>query len=54
MCKAIEDMRNDNSVRVYVEACRDFGVVDTKEIVKKLMDKFAFLTEDKAKEYAVK
>ena len=43
MCKAIEDMKNDNSVR-FVEACRDFGVVDTKEIVKKLMDKFAFLT----------
>ena len=52
MCKAIEDMRNDNSVRTYVEACRDFGVVDPAEIVKKLLAKFAFLTEEKAKEYA--
>ena len=52
MCRAMEDMRNDNSVRTYVEACRDFGVVDTAEIVKKLMAKFTFLTEEKAMEYA--
>ena len=38
--------------RHYVEACRDFGVVDPAEIVKKLLAKFAFLTEEKAKEYA--
>ena len=35
MSKAIDDMKNKTSVRIYVEACRDFGVVDTKEIVKK-------------------
>ena len=52
MCKVIEEMCNDNSVRIYVEACRDFGVVDPAEIVKKLLAKFAFLTEEKAKEYA--
>ena len=52
MCKSIEEMRNDNSVRIYVEACRDFGVVDPAEIVKKLLAKFTFLTEEKAKEYA--
>ena len=51
MCKVIEEMSNDNSVRIYVEACRDFGVVDSAEIVKKLLAKFAFLTEEKAKEY---
>lgn len=45
VCKAIEDMRNDTSVRTYVEACRDFGIVDQNEIVKKLLEKFKFLTE---------
>lgn len=51
VCKAIEDMRNDTSVRTYVEACRDFGIVDQNEIVKKLLEKFKFLTEAQARKY---
>ena len=35
VCKVIEDMRNDTSVRTYVEACRDFGMVDKNEIKNK-------------------
>lgn len=28
MCKTIEDMKKDTSVRAYAEACRDFGMID--------------------------
>lgn len=52
VCRVIEEMRNDTSVRTYVEACRDFGIVDKMEIVKRLLEKFSFLTEAQAMEYA--
>lgn len=51
VCKAIEDMRDNRSVRTYVEACRDFGMIDKNEIIKKLLEKFTFLTEAQAMEY---
>ena len=44
-------MIKDISVRTYVEACRDFGMVDKNEIIKKLLEKFTFLTETQAKKY---
>ena len=34
-----------------VEACRDFGIVDQNEIVKKLLETFKFLTEAQARKY---
>ena len=51
VCKAMEDMRNDTSVRTYIEACIDFGIKDKDEIIKKLLDKFKFLTKAQAERY---
>lgn len=42
MCKTIEDMKRDTSVKIYVEACRDFGIVDQNEIVKKYLKNSRF------------
>ena len=51
VCKVMEDMRNETSIRTYIEACIDFGIKDKEEIVKRLLDKFKFLTESQAKKY---
>lgn len=44
-------MRNDTSVRTYIEDCIDFGIRDKDEIIKKLLDKFKFLTKAQAERY---
>ena len=51
MCKVMEEMRNDISVRTYIDACIDFGIKDKDEIINKLLDKFKFLTKTQAEEY---
>ena len=51
VCKVMEEMRNDTSVRTYIEACIDFGIQDKEEIIKKLLEKFKFLTKTQAEKY---
>lgn len=51
MCKLMEDMRNDTSIRTYIDACIEFGISDKEEIIKKLMKKFKFLTKSQAEKY---
>ena len=53
MCRVMEDMRNDSNVRTYIEACIDFGVKDKEEIIKRLLAKFSFLTDENVKKYFV-
>lgn len=51
VCKLMEDMRNDTSIRTYIDACIEFGINDKEEIIKKLMKKFKFLTKPQAEKY---
>ena len=51
VCKVMEEMRNETSVRTYIEACIDFGIKDKEEIIKKLLEKFKFLTKAQAEKY---
>ena len=51
VCKVMEEMRNETSVRTYSEACIDFGIKDKEEIIKKLLEKFKFLTKTQAEKY---
>jgi hypothetical protein len=51
VCKVMEDMRNEASVRTYIEACLDFGIKDKEEIIAKLLEKFKFLTREQANKY---
>ena len=51
MCHAFEEMLNDASVRTYIEACIDFGIKDKEEIIKKLIEKFKFLTKTQTEKY---
>ena len=51
VCKLMEDMRNDTSIRPYIDACIEFGISDEEEIIKKLMKKFKFLTKSQAEKY---
>lgn len=51
MCKVIEEMLNDVSVRTYIEACVDNGISNQDEIISKLLEKFKFLTREQANKY---
>ncbi len=39
------------SVKTYIEACREFGIKEQKEIIERLLSKFDFLSEERAMEY---
>lgn len=51
MCKVLEDMRNEVMVLTYVEACNEFGMQDDSEIIRRLLVKYPFLTEEEAMTY---
>ena len=40
-----------NAMQLKAVISRDFGIVDQNEIVKKLLEKFKFLTEAQARKY---
>lgn len=50
MCKMIEDRMLEQNVRLYAEACQDFGLTDLEEIVKKVWAKFSDLSESRVRE----
>ncbi len=58
MCKAMEEMRNEAaqkaSIYTYIETCKEFGVSSTDELIKRLLAKFSFLTEEQANGYVSK
>ncbi len=54
MCQVMEDMRTETSIKTYIETCREFGVEDNAELVKRLLIKFGFLTEKQALRYVAK
>lgn len=51
MCKELEEMRNEYGIKTYIEACKEFGITDKNEIIRRLMAKFSFLTEAQAEAY---
>lgn len=53
LCKMIEDRMIEQNVRLYAEACQDFGLKDLEEIIKKVQGKFSDLSEGRIREILV-
>lgn len=51
MCKVMEDMRNETAVRATISAYYDVDIRDEDTLVKKVMEKFAFLSQEVATKY---
>ncbi len=55
MCEILEEMKTEAaqkaSIKMYIDTCEEFGIIDKNELLQRVLAKFEFLTEDEAKEY---
>ncbi len=57
MCEIVDEIVNEAvekaKVKIYIEANRENGITDPQELIRRLLNKFDFLTEEDARKYVL-